>query len=68
MPARNVWEGETHGVVPGTQGMGVSTPRAAAVAAATSGVARLMHMPKVGMFISGALAEMLAAGLSSTST
>ncbi|MNN95372.1 hypothetical protein D3C81_2141630 [compost metagenome] len=43
-----------HGAaVAGMQGMGVSTPMAAAVAAATVGLARLWHMPKVGMFTSG---------------
>lgn len=44
-----------HGAgVLGTQGTGVSTPRAADVAAATAGLARLVHMPKGMMFTRGA--------------
>ena len=34
--------------VTGVQGIGVSAPIAAAVAAATAGLARLEHIPKVG--------------------
>ena len=49
--------------VAGTQGMGVSTPRAAAVAAATVGLAGLEHMPKVGRFAPGTPSEMVAAGM-----
>ena len=41
-------------MVTGWQGMGVSTPSAVAVAAATCGLARLMHMPKGGMLTKGA--------------
>ena len=53
-----------HGAgVTGMQGMGVRTPRAAAVAAATMGLAIDWHMPNGGMFIIGALAVMLAAGV-----
>ena len=38
----------THGAgVTGAQGLGVNTPDAAAVAAATVGLDRLEHMPKV---------------------
>src|SRR4029077_10013531 len=52
-----------HGaVVTGIQGMGVSTPSAAAVAAATDGFAGEMHMPKGMMFISGTLSMMFASG------
>ena len=40
-------------VVTGMQGIGVSTPSAAAVAEATVGLAMDMHMPKVGMFTMG---------------
>ena len=40
-------------MVMGMQGIGVSTPRAAAVAAATMGLAGLWHMPKGGTFIMG---------------
>ena len=41
------------------QGMGVRTPRAAAVAEATKGLAREEHMPKVGSVVS----EMVAIGI-----
>src|SRR5689334_1237656 len=52
-----------HGAtVAGMQGMGVSTPSAAAVADATVGFATDMHMPKVGIFTIGLLSMMLAAG------
>src|SRR6516225_8776344 len=47
----------------GTQGMGVSTPSAAAVAAATVGLAGLLHMPNGGMFTIGMLSMMLAAAM-----
>jgi hypothetical protein len=44
----------THGAgMTGTQGMGVSTPSAAAVAAATMGFARELHIPNGGMFMMG---------------
>ena len=46
----------------GMQGMGVRTPHAAAVAAATVGLARLVHMPKGSMLTIGAWSMMLAAG------
>ncbi len=48
--------------VMGMHGMGVSTPRAAAVAAATMGLAMDWHMPKGMMFIMGTLSMMLADG------
>jgi hypothetical protein len=52
-----------HGaVVTGMQGMGVSTPSAAAVAAATVGLEGLLHMPKGGIFTMGLLSMMFAAG------
>lgn len=51
-------------VVTGTHGIGVCTPRAAAVAAITSGLVVELHMPKVGMLTIGAKCEMLAAGRS----
>lgn len=38
--------------VSGTHGMGVSTPRAAAVAAATVGLAGFEHIPNVGNLLS----------------
>ena len=47
----------------GMQGMGVSAPSAAAVAAATWGLARLMHMPNGGMFNMGTKSMMLPAGM-----
>jgi hypothetical protein len=46
----------------GTQGMGVSTPRAAAVAAATAGLAMLEHMPKGATLTMGVKSMMVAAG------
>ena len=54
--------------VTGTQGMGVSTPRAAAVAAATVGLAMEEHMPKGMMFFMGTLSMMVAAGMLEVST
>lgn len=50
-------------MVIGIQGMGVKTPSAAAVAAATMGLAMLMHVPKGNTFINGLLSMMLAAGM-----
>ena len=53
-----------HGaVVAGMQGMGVNTPRAAAVAEATVGFAMDMHIPKVGMLVMGIISMMVAAGV-----
>jgi len=46
----------------GTQGIGVSTPRAALVAAATVGFDRLVHIPNGGMLTPGAMSEIVAAG------
>ena len=49
-----VGEPGAHGVtVAGMHGMGVSTPRAAEVADATEGLARLEHMPKGRIFTMG---------------
>jgi len=54
-----------HGaVVAGMHGIGVSTPNAAAVAAATIGFAGDMHMPKGMMFSIGTISMILAAGIS----
>lgn len=51
-----VGEPGIHGAaMAGTQGIGVSTPIAAAVAAATVGLARELHMPKGSMFTMGLL-------------
>jgi hypothetical protein len=58
-----VGEPGTHGAtVFGIQGIGVSTPRAAAVAAATIGLAMDMHIPNGITFTIGMLSIMLAAG------
>jgi len=63
LPIMQVAEPGVQGdVVTGMQGMGVSTPRAAAVAEATVGLAMDIHMPKVGMFVMGMKSMMLAAG------
>src|SRR5580698_10940198 len=56
----------THGAtVIGMQGIGVSTPMAAAVAAATMGLAGDMHIPNGMMFTIGMLSMILASGISS---
>ena len=53
-----------HGAaVAGIHGIGVNTPNAAAVAAATMGLAMLLHMPKVGMFTNGIWSIKFAAGM-----
>lgn len=49
-------------LVTGTQGMGVNTPKAVAVADATVGFAMEEHIPNVGMLTMGLLSMMLAAG------
>lgn len=54
--------------VAGMQGIGVSTPIAAAVAAATIGFAGDIHMPNGMIFTRGILSMMLASGISSVST
>jgi hypothetical protein len=46
----------------GVQGIGVKTPKAAAVAAATAGFAILVHMAKGITFIKGTALVILAAG------
>ena len=59
----------THGPMGvGTQGIGVSTPRAAAVADATDGFAKELHIPKGGMFVIGTTSVIVAAGLPSIIT
>jgi len=55
-------------VVTGMQGIGVSTPNAAAVAAATIGLASELHIPNGMMFIIGTKSMMFAAGGPSPST
>lgn len=53
-PTITVGEPGAHGpAVAGIQGMGVNTPNAAAVAAATVGFARDEHMPKGMIFTMG---------------
>ena len=54
--------GSQGAVVAGMHGIGVSTPSAAAVAAATIGLAIDMQVPKGRMFTSGLLSMMLASG------
>lgn len=49
--------------VAGMQGIGVKTPRAAAVAAATIGFAGQLHMPNGMMLTMGLLSMMFAAGV-----
>jgi hypothetical protein len=49
--------------ITGVQGIGVNTPNAAAVAAATAGLAGDLHIAKGGMFTKGLLSIILAAGL-----
>ena len=64
LPMSTVGEPGVHGAaVAGTQGMGVSTPSAAAVAVITTGFVGAEHMPKGGMFTIGLLSIMVAAGV-----
>jgi hypothetical protein len=56
------------GAVTGTQGIGVSVPIAAAVAAATVGFAWDLHIPKGRMLVIGAQSMMLAAGMVEAAT
>jgi hypothetical protein len=65
MPAiRTVGDPGIHGaVVTGMQGMGVSTPIAAAVAAATVGFAGDAHIAKDMIFTNGLLSMILAIGM-----
>ena len=48
--------------VTGIQGCGVNTPAAAAVADATCGFARLLHIPNGGMFVKGAIWSIVRTG------
>ena len=61
-PMRTVGEPGTQGWVTGMQGIGVKTPRAAAVADATIGLAMDMQTPKGGMLVIGIQSMMVAAG------
>jgi hypothetical protein len=63
LPIMQVAEPGVQGdVVTGMQGIGVNTPRAAAVAEATVGLAIDMHIPKGGMLVIGTKSMMFAAG------
>ena len=54
LPISTVGEPGAHGAdVAGIHGMGVNTPRAAAVALATVGLARDEHMPNGRIFTKG---------------
>jgi len=69
LPSITVGAPGTHGAtVLGIHGMGVNTPIAAAVAAATIGFAGDMHIPNGMMFTNGILSIMLASGTSSVMT
>jgi hypothetical protein len=57
-----------HGVVTGMHGIGVNTPKAALVAAATVGLDKLEHIPNGAMLTMGAKSVTVAAGLPSTIT
>lgn len=67
-PIRTVGLGGSHGFVTGTHGIGVRTPRAADVAAATVGLASEVHIPNGGMLTIGTESMTVAAGLPSTRT
>jgi len=54
--------------ITGKQGIGVSTPNAAVVAAATVGLAGDLHIPKGGIFTIGILSIISAAGVYSAMT
>ena len=63
-PTLTVDEPGLHGAtVTGRHGIGVSTPRAAAVAAATCGFEGDEHIPKGGMFIPGAKSMIVPIGM-----
>lgn len=60
-PIRTVGDPGAHGaVVTGIQGIGVSTPKAAAVAAATVGLLKDWHIPNGKILIIGALSIIVA--------
>ena len=62
-PDITVGDPGTHGdAVIGVHGMGVRTPNAATVAAATVGFAMLMHIENVPMLANGLLSRMFATG------
>jgi hypothetical protein len=64
LPICTVGQPGAHGAaVTGMQGIGVKTPNAAAVAAATIGLAMDWHMPKGKIFTIGLLSIILAIGI-----
>jgi hypothetical protein len=64
LPIITVGDPGTQGaVVTGMQGCGVSTPWAAAVAAATWGLEGVVHMPKGSTLFMGMLSMIVAAGM-----
>jgi len=64
LPIITVGEPGTHGAeVTGMHGIGVSTPSAAAVAAATVGLLSVVHMPNGAMLSIGTWSMIVAAGL-----
>ena len=63
-PTSTVGEPGIHGAdVVGIQGIGVNTPSAAAVAAATVGLSILLHIPNGIMFTNGLLSIIFAIGM-----
>jgi hypothetical protein len=63
LPMRTVGDPGAQGAgVTGIHGKGVRTPPAAVVALRTAGFAGLEHMMKVGMFLTGMLSMIVAAG------
>src|SRR5690606_18067592 len=60
--------GDHGATIVGRHGMGVSTPSAVAVAAATCGLAREVHIANGGMLLTGAMSVMRATGRFSTMT
>lgn len=63
-PTSTVGEPGAQGAaITGTHGIGVSTPAAAAVAAATCGLARDLHIPNGMIFVIGMLSIMHAGGI-----
>jgi hypothetical protein len=67
-PIVTVGDPGTHGAgSTGTHGAGVGVPSAAAVAAITAGLVGAMHIPNVGIFVTGTWSMMVAAGRPSAS-
>ena len=63
METRALPPGNHGATIAGTHGIGVSTPQAAAVAEATDGLDRVLHIPKGMIFTMGLLSIMLPTGL-----